>query len=188
MLSDGRLPCRTPTRPENPPKGRPWIEKCPSIRYTSKSERYGGSTHKRVAVPVPFGKRLSSYASSERKIMPTETAGPEPRELDFSNTESTSYSRTYSEGMVIRPRGRFRYVVRFTDSDNSHISTIAKDGPLVGYCNCKGDMHHDGPCAHLWALKIAEQREVIDIPHVREALSGGDSCPRCGASPVGSQR
>lgn len=107
---------------------------------------------------------------------------PEVTQLDFSEASGTSYNRAYSEGMVIRPRGRFTYLVRLTDSDDSHIAKIAVDNGFVGTCGCKGYKHHDTPCAHLWALYVAQKREVIDIPNVREALSSPEKCPRCGMS------
>lgn len=105
----------------------------------------------------------------------------ETRLLDFDKTGS--WARAKENGAVIKPRSRANFVVRLTDSDDGHDTTLIYDPETDryrGYCTCRGFQYHDQVCAHLWALKIAETRNALNIPTGKELLEKPDHCPQCG--------
>jgi hypothetical protein len=105
---------------------------------------------------------------------------------------SSSYTRPRRSGVVIRPRGRFRYVVSITDEPvdtrRAHHAELYREtvtsGPeFRGRCSCKGFAFHAGPCAHLWGLKLAVEHETVELSELSDALDGAPTCPTCGGIP-----
>lgn len=110
------------------------------------------------------------------------------RQLDFANADrdSESYRRHNSAGTVVVPVGKFEFGVRLTDSDTTHrVQIYREDGDLYGRCACKGYKYGEPPCAHQWGLQKAAGHGIVEIAHLRDALDGTPTCPRCGSTPEG---
>lgn len=106
--------------------------------------------------------------------------------LPFNDRDGESYERTQNNGVVVRPLGEFRYIVRLTDGENPHDVRMAYDsGQLVGSCDCDGWRYQDSACAHLWAVFGAAEMNVIELTNLRDVLSTDvDRCPACGREVV----
>lgn len=113
--------------------------------------------------------------------MTAAVAGADPLAFDVErDDQTTSWRRAETEGITIRQRTTFGFVVRLTQSDDAHTCYIARDaGQYVGKCTCKGYKYNSGPCSHLCALRLSEQRDVVEIADVADALDSHD-CPMCG--------
>lgn len=100
-----------------------------------------------------------------------------------SDRASTSYTRATAAATLITIRGRFGYRVRLADGEDEHEVTLYRDrNGYRGCCDCPGFEFHSGPCAHLWAVKIGEQRGTLSIHAVEYTLNGEPCCPTCGAT------
>ena len=94
----------------------------------------------------------------------------------------TSFTRALKQATIITVRGRFDYRVRLADSEDEHEVLLYHDEyGYRGHCDCPGFKHHEGPCAHLWAIKIGEQRGTLSIHAIEHTLNGEPCCPTCGA-------
>lgn len=94
-----------------------------------------------------------------------------------------SWARAMSAGIIIRPRSRASQEVQLTDTDSGHETVLVRlpnDECYVGRCDCLGFQHHSGACAHLWAVRIANGHNAIDIPTRGDLLEADEACPHCG--------
>lgn len=108
-----------------------------------------------------------------------------PDKIPFE--DSPQKVRAVNEGTIIRPRGRFTFVVRFCASDDGHEVRLSReitdDGEdYYGSCSCKGYRYNDGACSHLWAARLAEEWNVIQIPITSDVFETADECPVCGST------
>lgn len=102
------------------------------------------------------------------------------RALRF-NTESESYQRIESQGISIRPVGRYQFAVSLTDSERTHMVRISVDEyHFHGGCTCDGWKFHQSACAHIWAVKRASANGLVQIHDGLEALDEPAECPNCG--------
>ncbi|WP_178917685.1 hypothetical protein [Natronomonas gomsonensis] len=112
--------------------------------------------------------------------------------FDVLDDDSASIDRARSTDyeVVTDPSGR-GYIIAFADSEDVHLAelqrepdgwagdcwTVDEDGTRTG--RCRGWVHHDGPCAHLWAVRSHLARERLkddDERHsndVERALADG---------------
>lgn len=104
----------------------------------------------------------------------------EPKTLDLESHDGAR-ERGRSTGCMVRPKGRFHFVVRLTDSDDAHLALLGREGDeLVGMCGCRGFRYH-GVCAHLVALERADELGVVELRSTSSVLSEPPECPQCGA-------
>lgn len=105
-------------------------------------------------------------------------SGAEPEPLKFEKTGT--WARAEANGIIVKPYKGRHFVVRLTDSESGHVCSLSRDGDgeYRGYCSCRGYQYHDGPCTHLWALRIAERDNAVDLPE--EPVGRPPSCPQCG--------
>lgn len=98
--------------------------------------------------------------------------------LRFEKTGT--WARAEANGIIVKPEKGNQFAVRLTDSDDGHICSLSRsdDGEFHGYCTCRGFRYHDTVCSHLWALRIADQHNAVDLPD--RADSRPPSCPQCG--------
>lgn len=105
-------------------------------------------------------------------------------DLEFRNRSSGSYQRTEDAGMIVQPRGKFRWDVSITDSKRPHAVILFWDGGrLRGACDCRGFEYKRGPCAHLWSVWRAAEFGAAKISKLESALDGEPCCPMCGQIP-----
>jgi hypothetical protein len=59
-----------------------------------------------------------------------------------------------------------RQGVLLPEGDDPHETLLVKapDGTYAGACDCDGWQFHDGPCAHLWALRMREAVNGLTVP------------------------
>lgn len=95
-----------------------------------------------------------------------------------------SWVRAISNGIVIRPQSRATQLVELTDSGGKGheviLVSVPESGQYVGRCDCLGFQHHEKACAHLWAVRIAERHNAVEIPTRDELLESAENCPQCG--------
>lgn len=76
--------------------------------------------------------------------------------LEQRDDETASWERARPSDALIEPFGRFGYRVTLRDGEEVHYCALGlEDGEYIGRCDCKGWKYHDGPCAHLCALRKA---------------------------------
>lgn len=108
---------------------------------------------------------------------------PEAEPLAFDDANGTSAQRVENGRVMLTPVGRFVWRVAFFDGD-AHRTQLALDRRgYLGACDCRGFEHHDGACAHLWAVKRAAEAGHADIESVVSALEAPPTCPNCGQYP-----
>lgn len=102
------------------------------------------------------------------------------RTLSWEKTGS--WARAKETGIIIKPRSRAHFVVRLTDSADGHTCSLVRteNGDYQGHCGCRGFRYHGQTCAHLWALRISEGYNAVEIPTETELHSKAASCPQCG--------
>lgn len=100
-----------------------------------------------------------------------------PIEFD---TSGSSADRGTTVGALITRETIRRYRLTMNDSHRWHAASLLNDwSGWVGECSCKAWEYHNGPCAHLYALRRADDMGVIDIADVSDLL-GDQECPHCG--------
>lgn len=104
--------------------------------------------------------------------------GHNPRKLAFEKTGC--WARAEANGIIVKPHKGDHFVVRLTDSEHGHTCSLTKNelGNWEGYCSCKGFKYHDTTCTHLWALRIANQHNAVELPD--QTPERPPSCPQCG--------
>lgn len=117
------------------------------------------------------------------------TAPGPTKTLRFEDGDTGSYDRATSNGSLLRPRGLFSWSVSLTDTKRDHDVRLARDGEeFVGACDCMAFEYHPGPCAHLWALFLAERRAVVSVHEISEHDEYGPAeCPACGKTREATQ-
>lgn len=101
-----------------------------------------------------------------------------PRALNFERTGC--WARAEANGIIVKPYKGEQFAVRLTDSEDSHICSLTRDDAdnWEGYCSCRGFKYHNRTCTHLWALRIADQHNAVELPD--ETPERPPSCPQCG--------
>jgi hypothetical protein len=69
--------------------------------------------------------------------------------------------------------------VHLPDGDDAHIVTLRHESRgYVGECDCSGYQFHDGPCAHLCAVRKAEFLGIEDaageVVHIADEMDAAD--------------
>ena len=86
--------------------------------------------------------------------------------LDFQSkrdAESESWERADATAALIETVAWDCWRVLLPDGDESHECHLHRDhGAFVGSCDCEGFQYHDGPCAHLCAVRKAAFGQVAD--------------------------
>ena len=86
--------------------------------------------------------------------------------LDFRSklkVDSESWLRADPTAALIETVAWDRWRVLLPDGDESHECRLHRDhGAFIGECDCPGFEYHDGPCAHLCAVRKAAFGRVSD--------------------------
>jgi len=93
--------------------------------------------------------------------------------LDFQGQrerETGSWRRACEEPALIERVAWDRWLVMFRDGEDTHLVRLHRDhGAYLGHCevhgtgeDCPGFAYHDGPCAHLCAIRRAAFGRVSD--------------------------
>lgn len=112
-------------------------------------------------------------------------AAPHSEPLDFlaeRDDQTRSWQRGDPDEALIESLNRFGWLVTLPDGDAHRCALAREHGAYVGWCDCNGYQYHDGPCAHLCALRKADfihahdlEDQRISIPETgdREAATDG---------------
>ncbi|MCD2199098.1 hypothetical protein LPA44_04185 [Halobacterium sp. KA-4] len=90
--------------------------------------------------------------------------------LDFlseRDDHTGSWTRGDPDDALIESLNRYGWVVTLPDGDTHECALARERGAYVGWCDCDGYRYHDGPCAHLCALRKADfvnDHDVEDQP------------------------
>ena len=98
--------------------------------------------------------------------------------LAYGEHGSVVRARDTPSHIVHDPEGR-SYIIAFEDSENVHeVELHRNEDGYYGDCwtldnrshrtgRCRGNVYHDAPCAHLWAVRsfIARQHRDHDVRH-----------------------
>ena len=87
--------------------------------------------------------------------------------IDFEaerDRDSSSWERACEQPVLIERVAWDRWIVTLADSEDTHLVQLHRDhGAYLGHCTvaeadeeCPGWKYHDGPCAHLCAVRRAE--------------------------------
>ena len=77
--------------------------------------------------------------------------------------ESESWERADATRALIETVAWDRWRVTLPDGDDVHECRLHRDhGAFIGECDCEGFQYHDGPCAHLCAVRKAAFGRVVD--------------------------
>ncbi|WP_435119065.1 SWIM zinc finger family protein [Halolamina sp. C58] len=123
--------------------------------------------------------------STDRVPPSTDQHAPGER-LDFdeiAGTEETSWARADPKAALIESTGRYGFRVTLPDGDGHLVAVAIEDGEYVGTCDCKAWEYHDGPCAHLCAVRKAAflgvtdaRDEPVSIPRLDLDAHETDEC------------
>jgi hypothetical protein len=88
----------------------------------------------------------------------------EPIDFDtLAGSEETSWDRADPAAALIESTGRYGYRVTLPGGDAHLVAVAREDGQYVGTCDCEAWEYHDGPCAHLCAVRKAAFAGVEDV-------------------------
>lgn len=116
----------------------------------------------------------------------TDLPPTEPVEFD-QRQAAGSFERARDDLAVLRHHGRFAWRIQITDG-GEHMAVLYRDnGRLMAGCDCQAWEWRDKPCAHLWAIYLANEMGIETIHDVEDGLGAAGQCPTCGTThPEGS--
>lgn len=87
--------------------------------------------------------------------------------LDFEGVREqfpNRWDRADPRDALIERRNAHGWTVWLTDGADPHGVALCRDGDqFIGRCDCDGFCYHDGPCAHLCAVRKADVVNLRDI-------------------------
>lgn len=86
--------------------------------------------------------------------------------LDFlseRDDHTSSWTRGDPADALIESRSRYGWLVTLPDGEPHECALARERGAYVGWCDCDGYRYHDGPCAHLCALRKADFIHADDL-------------------------
>lgn len=105
----------------------------------------------------------------------------DPLRFDLHDDSSSIERARNTPVEIVRDPVTDSHLVAFEDSDDVHAVELTRhtdgwrgdcwslneEGDRVG--RCRGWVHHDGPCAHLWALRSHRARQRLDDADARHS-------------------